>query len=83
MLFDLDDDIGETRDLLASDAETASQLASLWNEWNLDNSSGSLFYGIGEYKDRLREFTEEYAASKLKAADEAPLHQIEEFTSGE
>ena len=83
MLFDLDDDIGETRDLLASDAETASELASLWNEWNLDNSSGSLFYGIGEYKDRLREFTEEYAASKLKAADEAPLHQIEEFTSGE
>ena len=83
MLFDLDDDIGETRDLLTSDAETASELASLWNEWNLDNSSGSLFYGIGEYKDRLREFTEEYAASKLKAADEAPLHQIEEFTSGE
>ena len=83
MLFDLDDDIGETRDLLAGDAETASELASLWNEWNLDNYSGSLFYGIGEYKDRLREFAEEYAASKQKAADEAPLHQIEEFTSEE
>ena len=83
MLFDLDDDIGETRDLLAGDAETASELASLWNEWNLDNSSGSLFYGIGEYKDRLREFAEEYAASKQKAADDAPLYQIEEFTSEE
>ena len=83
MLFDLDDDIGETRDLLASDAETASELALLWNEWNLDNYSGSLFYGIGEYKDRLREFTEEYAASKKKAAEEVPLHQIEEFTSEE
>ena len=54
----------------------AAKLAALWNEWNKDNFRGTLVHGIGDYKEELKEFTDQYAEELRAAAESLPVHRI-------
>ncbi len=75
-LFDLNSDIGETRDRIREDADTAARLARVWNEW----SSGTprlRFVGQGSYEGSLRKWRKETAEKARLDALARPRFRIE------
>ena len=76
MLVDLENDIGETTDLLASDRDAAVELARLWNAWNADNVAGTLFRGISYYQRKLQEFTDSRLRGVRIFGQQAPIPDI-------
>ena len=63
-LYNLKDDIGETRNLLNIHKDAAAELAALWNEWNRTNL-GPIFTPTGTYEGELAQLlTERDAAAR-------------------
>ena len=76
-LFDLENDISESQDLLAEQPKTAQELAALWNAWNADNAIGNLFYGISSYNDNLKAYLQGYYDRRVLTATQLPKYEID------
>ncbi len=76
-LFDLENDISESQDLLAEQPKTAQELAALWNAWNADNAIGNLFYGISSYNDNLKAYLQGYYDQRFLTATQLPKYEID------
>ena len=76
-LFDLENDISESQDLLAEQPKTAQELAALWNAWNTDNTIGNLFYGISSYNDNLKAYLQGYYDQRVLTATQLPKYEID------
>ena len=76
-LFDLENDISESQDLLAEQPKTAQELAALWNAWNADNAIGNLFYSISSYNYNLKAYLQGYYDQKVRTATELPKYEID------
>ncbi len=55
-LFNLREDVGETRDLMGADPEAGRRLVRLWNEWNQKNAPDPIFLGTWHYSVRRHRF---------------------------
>ena len=75
-LFNMANSYPESVDVLETNRNKAAKLAALWNEWNKDNFRGTLVHGIGDYKEELKEFTDQYAEESRAAAESLPVHRI-------
>ena len=76
-LFDLENDISESQDLLAEQPKTAQELAALWNAWNADNAIGNLFYGISSYNDNLKAYLQGSYDQRVLTATQLPKYEID------
>ena len=76
-LFDLENDIRESQDLLAEQPKTAQELAALWNAWNADNAIGNLFYGISSYNDNLKAYLQGIYDQRVLTATQLPKYEID------
>ena len=76
-LFDLENDISESQDLLAEQPKTAQELAALWNAWNADNAIGNLFYGISSYNYNLKAYLQGYYDQRVLTATQLPRYEID------
>ena len=76
-LFDLENDISESQDLLAEQPKTAQELAALWNAWNADNAIGNLFYGISSYNDNLKAYVQGHYDQRVRMATQLPKYEID------
>ena len=75
-LYDLASDVGEERDVMESNSETAAEMAELWNEWNRDNYEGTLVHGLFNYQGELKRWTQSQAAERREQAESQPVHRI-------
>ena len=76
-LFDLENDISESQDLLAEQPKTAQELAALWNAWNADNAIGNLFYGISSYNNNLKAYLQGIHDLRVLTATQLPKYEID------
>ena len=76
-LFDLENDISESQDLLAEQPKTAQELAALWNAWNADNAIGNLFYGISSYNYNLKAYLQGIYDQRVLTATQLPKYEID------
>ena len=76
-LFDLENDISESQDLLAEQPKTAQELAALWNAWNADNAIGNLFYGISSYNYDLKAYLQGQHDQRVLYATQLPKYEID------
>lgn len=75
-LYDLENDISESRDILAANPDEAARLADLWNEWNSGNVNGVAIPAASIYLRDIKAWFAEYAESHRTEAENAPLRQI-------
>ncbi len=75
-LFDLERDPGETRNLIDDEAETAARLAKLWNAWNRENLSMSIYVTISFYESGRAEFARAFVERLRLREAERPNFQI-------
>lgn len=75
-LFDLRSDIGETRDRIREDADTAARLAGIWNEWSRQNTLGQVA-GQGTYERSLKQWRNGMVEETWRDALARPRFQIE------
>ena len=75
-LYDVGTDPGESEDVFETNRRVAAELAALWNEWNGDNFSGSLFHSLQSYEQRLQEFADNYAEERRNSAESLSTHRI-------
>ena len=61
-LFNLGDDIGESRNLIDGDRDRAEGLAGLWNEWN-EGNIGGYFPSIAGYENQVAQMLGERIAT--------------------
>ena len=76
-LYNVNDDIGETRDLASAKPEVMSRLTALYDNWNSKNIA-PFFPGYRDYNDRLKEYHASISAPVLETeTSTVPNHLVE------
>ena len=75
-LYDLENDMSESQDVLAAKPDEAARLAELWNEWNRGNVNGKAYPYLGTYQHALAAWFAEYHEGLRTSAENAPRRVI-------